>query len=281
MRVLLAFVLMINTALLFSQTRERIILWPGESGEKGEAVISDNNSRNVVRIAEVTNPLLEVFTPHPDNSNGVGIIVCPGGGYSILAIGLEGHEIAEWLASLGYTAFVLQYRVPDRKEEALMDAQRAIRHVRSMSDKWGLDKMNIGIMGFSAGGSLSARAATLYDKQTYTPVDSIDELSCRPDFAVLIYPAYLDKGESRSLTPELSVNNNTPPMFVFATADDGHGNSALVMAGALRDAKVPVELHFMPEGGHGYGLRSGNIAAETWPALLKKWLLAQSSLDNL
>jgi acetyl esterase/lipase len=135
-----------------------------------------------------------------------------------------------------------------------------------------LDKERIGIMGFSAGGSLSARSSTLYDQRTYDPVDEMDAISSRPDFAALIYPAYLDQGENRTLTPELKVNENTPPMFIFETADDGHGNSALVMAGALRDAGVPVELHFMPEGGHGYGLRSGNPAAETWPELLASWL---------
>ena len=128
-------------------------------------------------------------------------------------------------------------------------------------------------MGFSAGGSLSARAATLASNKTYLPIDKIDSLSCRPDFALLVYPAYLDLGNNRSLTPELIVNQQTtPPMFIFATADDTYGNSALVMTTALRDAKVPVELHFMPKGGHGYGLRPGNIAAETWPGLAEKWL---------
>ena len=106
----------------------------------------------------------------------------------------------------------------------------------------------------------------------YPSVDEADKASCRPDFAILIYPAYLDKGENRSLTPELKVDEKTPPMFLFATADDHYANSALVMAGALRDAKVPVELHLLPTGGHGYGLRPGKIAAETWPILAGKWL---------
>ena len=100
----------------------------------------------------------------------------------------------------------------------------------------------------------------------------MDAISCRPDFSLLIYPAYLDKGENRSLTPELMVDKNTPPAFIFAAADDEHGNSALVMATALRDASVPVEMHLLPFGGHGYGLRQGNIAAETWPVLAETWL---------
>jgi len=261
---------------LSSQPREIIHLWPedvpGETEAKHPAVKTDNTSGDVIRLSDVTNPVLEVYSPGKRESNGVGMIVCPGGGYNILAINLEGYEVAKWLNSLGYTAFVLQYRVPDKKEGALMDAQRAIRIVRSRAEEWNLDPHNIGIMGFSAGGSLSARVSTLYNKLTYTPVDEADKLSCRPDFAALIYPAYLDKGEGRTLTPELRVDEHTPPMFIFETADDPYGNSALVMAQALRDAKVPVELPFMPEGGHGYGLRSGNPAAETWPVLMGKWL---------
>jgi len=109
-------------------------------------------------------------------------------------------------------------------------------------------------------------------EETYSAQDAIDEVSSKPNFAMLIYPAYLDKGENRSLTPELKVDQNTPPMFIFATADDTHSNSALVMATALRDNKVPVSLHLLPEGGHGYGLREGNPAGITWPKLAEKWL---------
>lgn len=253
-----------------------IHLWPGqvpgESKQKSKAVVSENNDRNVTRLSEVTDPILEVYTPDQEKQNGAAVVVCPGGGYWILAIDLEGYEVAEWLADLGYTAFVLQYRVPNKRDFALMDAQRALRIVRSKSEAYYLDPNKIGIMGFSAGGSLSARASTLYDSTTYQSVDKLDEYSCRPDFGALIYPAYLDQSENRSLTAELLVNEKTPPMFLFATADDKYGNSALVMAGALRDAKVPVELHFLPNGGHGYGLRKGNRAAEVWPLLMEEWL---------
>jgi len=127
-------------------------------------------------------------------------------------------------------------------------------------------------MGFSAGGSLSARASTRYADKTYEPVDATDQLSSKPDFALLIYPAYLDQGPNKSLTQELKLDSKSPPMFVFQTADDPWGNSSLVMAGALRDAKVPVELHLLATGGHGYGVRQGNPAAETWPELAAKWL---------
>ncbi len=259
-----------------AQSKEVIHIWPdkvpGETEAKHPAVQTDNTGGDVIRLTDVTDPILEVYTPEEGLANGRALIVCPGGGYNILAINLEGYEVAEWLNSLGYTAFVLQYRVPDKKEGALMDAQRAMRIVRSKAKQWNIYPDKIGIMGFSAGGSLSARVSTLYNKIVYDPIDEVDQLSCRPDFAALIYPAYLDKGEGRTLTPELKVDEHTPPMYIFATADDPYGNSALVMAGALRDAKVPVELHLLANGGHGYGLRAGKEAGETWPKLMEKWL---------
>ncbi len=273
-RTILFILMIMFIANSFSQ--DTIHLWPGkvpgEEKEKAPAVVSEKKDRNVTRIDEVTDPLITVHKPEKSKNNGTGIIICPGGGYYILAIDLEGSEIAEWLSDLGFTAFVLQYRVPQKQTGALMDAQRAMRIVRSQSDEWGIKKDKIGILGFSAGGSLAARTSTLYEKQTYEPIDDKDKISCRPDFSLLIYSAYLDKGENKTLTPELEVDSLVPPMFLFATADDKHANSALVMTGALRNANVPVELHILPEGGHGYGIRQGNIAGETWPALAEKWL---------
>jgi len=260
----------------FSQKKDIIYLWPGkvpgESKEKLDPVINNPEGDKIIRFSEVTNPLLELYLPDPSNKNGSAVIVCPGGGYKILAYDLEGTEIAAWLNKLGFVAFVLQYRVPDKKEGALQDAQRAIRLVRRDALKWGIDPEKIGIMGFSAGGSLSARASTLFNNRTYGPVDNADSLSCRPSFTMLIYPAYLDQGPNRSLTTELKLCDEVPPMYIFQTADDQYGNSALVMAQAMRDAKLPVELHLLPSGGHGYGLRPGKIAAETWPVLADKWL---------
>ncbi|PSL42514.1 acetyl esterase/lipase [Chitinophaga niastensis] len=253
-----------------------IHLWPGavpgETAAKQAASVTADGSNNVKRLTDVTDPVIEVFPAPAKNNTGAGVIVCPGGGYSILAINLEGYEIATWLNKLGYTVFVLQYRVPKKEAGALQDAQRAIRMVRSRAAEWKLQPEKIGLMGFSAGASLTARAATQYNVNTYTAIDKADSLSARPAFGILVYPAYLDKGENRKLTPELQVDKNTPPMFLFATADDSYGNSALVMAGALRDARVPVELHFYAKGGHGYGLRAGNPAADVWPGLLENWL---------
>lgn len=259
-----------------TQPAATILLWPGavpgEVKPKAPDVISGDHGGNVTRIGSVTDPVIEVFEPQGGNTSGLGVVVCPGGGYQILAIDLEGYEIAKWLNSQGITAFVLHYRVPDNPAGALMDAQRAIRMTKSLYliRKPGLKK--IGIMGFSAGGSLSARASTQCTEKTYEPVDVTDELSAKPDFALLIYPAYLDQGINNSLTPDLTVDSKTPSMFLFQTADDPYGNSALVMAGALRDQKVPVELHFMPAGDHGYGVRPGNPAAELWPLLAAAWL---------
>jgi acetyl esterase/lipase len=259
----------------FSQNKELVSLWPGkvpgEVKEKKPPVVDASRNDNVLRYSEVTNPALEIW-PAGQNNTRAAFVICPGGGYRILAYDKEGTEIAAWLNKLGFNAFVLQYRIPDKREGALQDAQRAIRYVRMNAAKWNIDPEKIGIMGFSAGGSLSARTSTMFGKRSYSPVDKADTLSCRPSFAMLIYPAYLDQGPGNSLTPELELTKDTPPLFIFQTADDTYGNSALVMTTAMRNSKLPVELHLMPTGGHGYGLRPGNDAAEAWPLLAEKWL---------
>lgn len=263
-------------AVMAQQSHPVIHIWPGavpgEPQPKHPPRVTPDHSKNVIRLIDVTDPTLTVYQPAEGHSNGAGIVVCPGGGYSILAINLEGTEIAQWLTTLGFTAFVLEYRVPNQQAGALQDVQRAMRYVRYHSSQWQLDPHRIGVMGFSAGGSLSARISTLYGTDWYTPVDQADSVSSKPDFAVLIYPAYLNLGPNGTLTPELKVNRDTPPMFLFQAADDHYGQSALVMGEALREAKVPFEMHIDPQGGHGYGLREGNPAADHWPALAKDWL---------
>lgn len=185
-------IMMLVSALAFSaitNAQKTIYLWPGEvplaTKPKAEPVISDNEKRGVTRIAEVTDPLLKVYRPAKGNANNAAIIICPGGGYSILAIDLEGYEVAQWFSNLGFTTFVLQYRVPQQQEAALMDIQRAIRIVRSQADRWNLDPTRIGVMGFSAGGSLSARAATLFEQQKYSTVDASDSVVFVPAQAEL------------------------------------------------------------------------------------------------
>ena len=276
MKYLFSFFLMLLTVCSFSQNNTLVYLWPGkvpgEVKEKQPPVIAASKNDNVLRYSEVTDPAIEVRLADPANTNGCGVIVCPGGGYNILAYDKEGTEIATWLNKLGYSAFVLQYRVPGKRDGALQDVQRAVRIVRENADHWKLDPEKIGVMGFSAGGSLSARASILFNKKTYQPVDKADSLSCRPSFTMLIYPAYLDQGPNQTLTPELQLNKEVPGMFIFQTADDPYGNSALVMATSLRNAKIPVEMHLMPSGGHGYGLRPGLTASEMWPKLAGNWL---------
>jgi acetyl esterase/lipase len=275
-KLILFLVLAVFSPRVFGQQREVIELWPkqvpNEPLPKRAPVVSDYREGDVTRIAEVTNPVLEVY--RAKKPNGQGVIICPGGGYNILAIDKEGYEVAEWLNGLGITAFVLQYRVPQKQAGALQDVQRAIRLVRDQCRKYGLHPEKIGVLGFSAGGSLAARASTKYNDKTYELLDKADRGSARPDFTLLIYAAYLDQGPGRTLTPELAISEETPLMFIFATADDRHANSSLVMTQSLMDIKVPVELHIMPEGGHGYGLRKGKEAAEAWPALAEKWLLS-------
>ena len=277
MKIIISFLLITMTVFeSFSQNKDLIQLWPdkvpGESKEKLAPVTAAAENDNIIRIAEVTDPAMQVFLPEKTLKNSAAVIVCPGGGYHILAWDLEGTEVAAWLNKNGYAAFVLQYRVPDKKAGALQDVQRAIRIIRRDASKYGVDPEKIGLMGFSAGGSLTARASTLYNKQSYSPVDKADSLSCRPSFSMLIYPAYLDQGPELSLTPELKLSGDMPPIFIFQTSDDQHGNSAIVMTQSLRNARLSVELHLLPVGGHGYGVRPGNLAAETWPALAEKWL---------
>lgn len=276
-RLFLSVLCILTASFGYSQIdREVLYVWPGvvpgETEAKAPPEVSENRRGGVTRLSRVTNPALVVYEPSVEKRNGAAVIVCPGGGYGILAIDHEGYAVAEWLSELGYIAFVLQYRVPRKKAGALQDAQRAIRMVRGMSERWEIDSGKVGILGFSAGGSLSARASTRYDEVLYERMDALDGLSARPDFSVLIYPAYLDQGRNHTLTPELTLDAETPPMFLFVAADDQYANSSLVMASALRAAKVPFELHVLPTGGHGYGMRAGHRAGETWPQLCDAWL---------
>ena len=249
---------------------EIIEIWkqgvPGENAPKEKHLIDTKTEKGVIRLTRVSNPTLKVTLPEKA-PNGVAVIVCPGGAYQALAYDKEGTEVAQWLARQGFTAFTLAYRVPANPNGALQDLQRAIRVVR---EKYAPEK--IGVIGFSAGASLSARAATRFGETLYPPQDVADKLSCRPDFAMLIYPAYLDGGPGHSLTPELKVSANTPPMFIFGTLDDYHysSRSALVMAEAMRANRRPVDLHYLSKGGHGYGMRSG--VGRVWPKLAEAWL---------
>lgn len=266
-----------------------IPLWPAEApGEKGAIGEEKDTSgpksnlvqgKPLIRLGNVSKPTLTVYRPAKDKDTGASVIICPGGGYNILAYDLEGSEVCEWLNSIGVTGVLLKYRVPKRTglekhTAALQDAQRAVGLVRARAGEWGLDPKRIGILGFSAGGHLAAAACNNYDKRTYEPVDDADKQSCRPDFAVLIYPAYLTvKEQGDKVAPELPVTTNTPPTFLAMTQDDGvRVESALFYYLALKNAKVPAEIHLYPTGGHGYGLRPSQHAVTTWPQRAAEWM---------
>jgi acetyl esterase/lipase len=269
---------------LLAADRPVIDVWPGrapgETKDIGpEAFREPNDKENpgVQRLSNVSKPTLTVYQPAKEKQNGAAVIVCPGGGYNILAWDLEGTEVAEWLNSIGVTAFVLKYRVPKREnlpnhEAPLMDGQRSMSLVRSKASDYGLDPRRIGMLGFSAGGHLTAATCIRHAKRQYDKLDAIDEVSCRPDFGVVIYPGLIVDKEGK-LRPELEPNDKTPPMF-FAQAIDDRVNpqNAIVLALALKGVGVPSELHIYDAGGHGFGLRKSEFPCHTWPARAAEWM---------
>lgn len=264
-----------------------IRLWsgraPGETEEIGpEAEVPRKDERKTTRITNVSQPTLSVFRPPADKDTGTTVIVCPGGGYNYVVVDKEGTEVIEWLNSLGITGVLLKYRVPARKDRPrhaapLEDAQRAIGVLRHRAKELGLRSDRIGILGFSAGGHVAALASTRFATRAYEPEDDADRVSCRPDFSLLIYPAYLtlrDESGER-LAPEVTVTETTPPAFLMQTQDDSvRVESSVYYYLALKNAKVPGELHVYPAGGHGYGLRLQGPTAATWPARAADWLSA-------
>jgi acetyl esterase/lipase len=234
--------------------------------------------RPVVRLGNVSVPTLTVYEPKGGNS-GAAVVVFPGGGYRILAIDLEGTEVCDWLNSIGVACVLVKYRVPDsgpypKSQAALQDAQRAVGMVRQHAAEWNIDPERVGVLGFSAGGHLSAALSTHFDKRLYDVVDDADKLSCRPDFAVIVYPGYLaiaDQGMAPN--PEIHPTANTPPTFLVQAEDDPvHVENALVYFSLLKAAKVPAELHIYAAGGHGYGLRRTDLPVTTWPQAAAVWL---------
>jgi acetyl esterase/lipase len=280
-------------------TPEPIPLWPGaapgdagkEIGEEKDTTKAEPNTppgspNYIVRLGNVSKPTIEVYKPPADKDTGAAVVVCPGGGYSILAMNLEGTEVCEWLNSIGVTGVLLKYRVPARRGEGregapLQDVQRAIGMVRHRAGEWKIDPSRIGVLGFSAGGHLAANASNNFSSRTYPTVDDADRTSCRPDFSVLVYPAYLvTKEDKTKLTPEMKVSERTPPTFIAMTQDDPIGiENVYGYATALKNAKVPCEVHVYPVGGHGYGLRpSKNPVSTAWPRLAAEWMTAQGLL---
>jgi len=294
----IALILFIST-LAYSQD-ELVPLWeegniPNQNETKEKEIVEE---KSIVIVRNVQNPTLEVYLPSRQTATGQGVIVCPGGGYHVLAYDWEGTDIAKWLNSQGIAAFVLKYRLPVSKslivphEAPLMDAKRAIRTIRYHAKKWNVSPEKIGIMGFSAGGHLASTLATHFgDHQN--PSDSIDQINARPDFSILAYPRItMDTtyGKSSSRTAllgdspemklveyysnELHVSTETPPAFLIHCADD-EGTppiNSILFYQALQKHKIPSELHIFPEGGHGFALAKGKGRLESWTNLLSSWL---------
>jgi acetyl esterase/lipase len=261
-------------------------------------------------VEHVSRPTLTVYSP-PGRNTGATVVVFPGGGYEGLAIDLEGTEVCDWLTSRGITCVVLKYRVPGNdmypkpapypksgpypeSPIALDDAQRALGLVRFHATAWHIDPHKIGVLGFSAGGHLVAATSTQFERRLYSPVDAADAESCRPDFAVAIYPGHLSfsgyasdrkvgghavaggrpPGNGFEISPVIHVTARTPPTFLLQAEDDGVDGveNSLAYYAALKQAGVPTELHLYAQGGHAFGLRPTQQAITAWPQLVETWL---------
>ncbi|MGO8717945.1 MAG: alpha/beta hydrolase [Acidobacteriaceae bacterium] len=265
-----------------------------------------------VAAEKVSRPTMTVYSPTGKNT-GVAVVVFPGGGYEVLAMDLEGTEVCDWLTSKGITCVLLKYRVPGEglypksapypksgpypeSPIALEDAQRTVGLVRFHAAEWHIDPHKIGVLGFSAGGHLVAAISTHYEKRLYPAVDAADKESCRPDFAVALYPGHLSLAAAESdakqgsrkfvvrhpatadqqlgLNPAIPVTRETPPTFLLQAEDDHVDNvdDSLAYYIALKNAGVPAEMHLYAQGGHGFGLRRTKFPITGWPALVETWL---------
>ena len=264
------------------------------AGGKEEVEKSD-----ITRLRNIQNPEIEVYLPTKRFATGQAVVICPGGGYWILAYDLEGTDIAKYLNTIGVAAAVLKYRLPtsgnwsNPSDVPLEDAQRAMRLVRSKAAAWNINPAKIGVMGFSAGGHLASTLGTHFDYGNATSADSVDRLSCRPDFMVLCYPVIsftdssMHRGSREALigkdpdekmvryfSSELQVRDDTPPAFFILADDDGAvpAENSLLMYKALRSKKISAELHILSEGGHGFGLAVNNPHIASWSNSLRLWL---------
>lgn len=252
-----------------------------EIGEEQDVTKSKDRpvaGKRVVRLGNVSTPQLHVYQPDENKRNGSCVLICPGGGFNILAWDLEGTEVAKWFNTIGVTAAVLKYRVPTRGIDPkwllpVQDAQRAISIVRSRAREWKIESQRVGIMGFSAGGYTAAHTA-LAKKRLYKPVDDADKESCEPNAAMLIYAAYLSSDDNTKLSDELRVTEKSPPMFLVHAFDDRiPAEGAMLLTLAMKKAKVSSELHVYDTGGHGYGMRPvKELPVTFWPQRCEDWL---------
>jgi acetyl esterase/lipase len=291
-------VLFLFTMSALAVEHQTIVLWPngapGPANAKGqERDITQPSDRLVagralMHLTDVSVPNLTVYPASAANATGAAVIVFPGGGYRILAYDLEGTEICDWLNGIGITAILVKYRVPQpqdpatRFKEPLQDAQRAVGIVRHHAKEWGIDGSRIGVLGFSAGGHLSAVLGNHSEERTYERVDDADSENCHPDFVVLVYPAYLsEENKGTQVAAEgHPAANRTPPTFIVQAEDDkSFIDGTLLYYRALTDARIPAELHVYAAGGHGYGLRATGNPVSGWPRLVEAWMRDRKLLN--
>jgi acetyl esterase/lipase len=233
-------------------------------------------------VTDVTKPTLTIYAPAKDKNTGTAVLICPGGGYWNLYWELEGEEVAQWLNSIGVTGIILKYRVPRRpgepeKEPArrpLQDAQRAVSLVRKRASDLGIDPGRIGMIGFSAGGHLAIATATGFERRAYPPIDDVDGISCRPDFAICVYSGYLKAKDRDELAPDLKIPAGTPPVFLAHGGEDliSSPEQSVVLYLSLKRAKIPAELHIYAGAAHDFGVRAVDQPCAAWKESCEKWL---------
>jgi acetyl esterase/lipase len=272
-------------------------IWPGKPpGETKELppevdLTKDTDKliagKRIIKLGNVSTPQIAVYKPEKSKDTGASVIICPGGGHHILAYDLEGTEVAEWLNTIGVTGIVLKYRVPFRDPDkrwgaAVADAQRTVSLVRSKAAEWNLDPKRIGICGFSAGGETAGLTSLFLEERQYTAADDVDKVSCKPDFAILIYPGGFDTKGQAQIRVKDKVTKDTPPMFLIHAIDDPvTANNSLALAVELKKAGVSTELHIYDAGGHGYGLRLVNtLPITTWPKRCEEWMQRRGLLKQ-
>ena len=268
----------------------QVPIWPGTAPDATPNPKPESGHPDAGAL-DVSQPTMTVYAATGHNT-GIAIAVFPGGGYQALAMSAEGTEICEWLTSRGITCVLLKYRVPDsgptmknghtyypKVQTALQDAQRTLGLMRQHAAEWHVDPHKIGVIGFSAGGHLAAAVSTRFTQRTYPRVDAADDLSSRPDFAILVYPGHLwtptsDSETNLTLRPDIRVQPNTPPTFLLQAENDPVDpvRHSLTYYLALQKAGVPAEMHLYAQGGHAFALRAKNLPISTWPALVEQWL---------
>jgi acetyl esterase/lipase len=239
-------------------------------------------------LTNVTKPTLTIYRPAKEKDTGVAMLICPGGGYHNLGWDVEGEEVAAWLNTIGITGIIVKYRCPRRPGDVkgeppigpLKDAQRAVSLVRSKAKEWGIDPKKIGMVGFSAGGHLVGATATNFDKRSYKPIDDVDKVSCRPDFAVMLYSGYFKVKGREELSPTIRLPAGIPPVLLVHASDDpiSEVEHSVTMYLAMKRAGVAAEMHLYATGRHGFGVRKTDQPCTTWTERCVDWLRNQGFL---